>query len=519
MTLNWVAGGFLSLWRRRGYFLQPPRLHKLIPIDVSDMLDVNRTEEQWWMVFNIIGATFCVAFVALISCMFLGLLTLDELDLQIKTRAAIDADERRYAAALLPVVTQHHRLLVTLLLLNAIAYEALPLFLDKLIPSWAAILLSVSFLLIFGEVIPSAVFTGPNQLRLAARLVPLVNLCIISLWPIATPIVLLLDCLVPHDDSDDLYHRGELSALIRIQHEEREAKKARVRGSCGIGNQRNSTKSNEWRSFKKEIMEAVQERQRSRSSSFADETDVTVQMEPPPLDHTEVRVVEGALNMKTKVAMDVCTNLHNIYSVSCDIILNKKSITEIYGQGYSRVPVYKPDPNYPDSRNTIIGVLMTRQLIVIDWDHEREISSLPLQVPPCVSPRMNLVELLKLLQRGGSLMAFVCAQPGVASKAMNQGDPIPGEAGFMGLVTLEDVLESVLQETIIDEEDQTDRNLASATLTHWAAQKIQESFRLRKRSKQQVGKRASRVNADNSGISDTETTSLLESGEIGRHYA
>ena len=112
------------------------------------------TENEWYTIINIVGATVCVGFVALISCMFLGFLTLDVLDLQIKARAAIDSNDRRYASRLLPVVSQNHRMLVTLLLLNAIAYESLPLFLDNLIPSWAAILLSVTFLLIFGEVIP-----------------------------------------------------------------------------------------------------------------------------------------------------------------------------------------------------------------------------------------------------------------------------------------------------------------------------------------------------------------------------
>ena len=39
---------------------------------------------------------------------------------------------------------------------------------------------------------------------------------------------------------------------------------------------------------------------------------------------------------------------------------------------------------------------------------------------------------------------------------------IPPEAGFMGIVTLQDVLESVLQERIYDEEDVAQRHLAGA---------------------------------------------------------
>ena len=43
------------------------------------------------------------------------------------------------------------------------AAQALPVFLDRLMPSWAAVLLSVTVVLICGEILPSAVFTGPNQ--------------------------------------------------------------------------------------------------------------------------------------------------------------------------------------------------------------------------------------------------------------------------------------------------------------------------------------------------------------------
>jgi hypothetical protein len=43
----------------------------------------------------------------------------------------------------------------------------------------------------------------------------------------------------------------------------------------------------------------------------------------------------------------------------------------------------------------------------------------------------------------------------------------------MGLVTLQDVLESVIQERIYDEEDISERNLASAVLTNWAATVLQ----------------------------------------------
>ncbi len=73
--------------------------------------------------------------------------------------------------------------------------------------------------------------------------------------------------------------------------------------------------------------------------------------------------------------------------------------------------------------------------------------------------------------------------PHLAERALKEGRSIPAEAGFMGLVTLQDVLESVLQERIYDEEDVAQRNLASAILTNWAAEKIQKLVLKRRKLK------------------------------------
>jgi hypothetical protein len=48
-------------------------------------------------------------------------------------------EDKRAAEKLIPLVEQHHWLLVTLLLCNALANEALPLFLDRLVPAWLAV--------------------------------------------------------------------------------------------------------------------------------------------------------------------------------------------------------------------------------------------------------------------------------------------------------------------------------------------------------------------------------------------
>lgn len=66
---------------------------------------------------------------------------------------------RQQAAAsrLIPLVAKPHWLLCTLLLCNAACMEALPLFLDRLLNPVSAVLLSVTAILLFGEIIPQAV--------------------------------------------------------------------------------------------------------------------------------------------------------------------------------------------------------------------------------------------------------------------------------------------------------------------------------------------------------------------------
>lgn len=80
----------------------------------------------------------------------MGLLSLDLMTLKIM-REGGTPKERKHAAKIYPLVSRHHLLLVTLLLGNAAAVEAMPIFLDKLSDPVTAIVISVTAVLIFGE--------------------------------------------------------------------------------------------------------------------------------------------------------------------------------------------------------------------------------------------------------------------------------------------------------------------------------------------------------------------------------
>jgi metal transporter CNNM len=55
-------------------------------------------------------------------------------------------------------------LLSTLLIANAIALESLPIFIEKALPSYLAIILCTFMVVFFAEIIPQAYCTGPDQL-------------------------------------------------------------------------------------------------------------------------------------------------------------------------------------------------------------------------------------------------------------------------------------------------------------------------------------------------------------------
>lgn len=502
-----------SLFTPSGATYTSPR-RMLEESSTADDDDEEEEEGGFSWVWNVLAATICVCIAALAAGLTLGMLGLDPLMLLIKERAAESPLEREQARKLIPIVNQHHRLLVTLLLMNAVANEALPIFLEKMVPPSVAVLLSVTLVLFFGEIIPSAVFTGPNQLQIASHLTPVVQAAMCLLYPVAEPIAKLLDYVLHGDDDEGLnaYNRGELSALIRIQYEERLANKLRrkellklqteaVTGgfaeSDHVGALDFTKRFQKQQNFKASINQL--EHNASALLPQSNNIHSTLPM-PSEREHyerhdlersdsihiDEVSMVEGALQMKTKVALDVYTSIRRAFCVPGDMIMTERNMVKVYSSGFSRIPVYQhvtgaeEVENKGEKDNThgkwrLCGVLIAKQLIVVDPEDQRRVDTLPLYLPLCVSPSSSLVDLLNLFQTGGKgmrggHMALVCAQPHLGNNALRSGECLPKEAGLMGIITLEDVLEALLQEQIYDEYDREEQNrerLATMVCRKW----------------------------------------------------
>lgn len=166
--------------------------------------------------FNIGVSVFLILFAGFASGMTVGLLSVDTVALRVLQDQG-NAKEKRRVKEIANILEHHHLVLVTLLLANSLAMEALPIFFNRLVPEWAAVLLSVSAILLFGEIIPQALCTGKWQIRLVSKGLPAVRLLINILYPFAYPIALLLDRVLGENDQKTAYARSHLKALIRLQ--------------------------------------------------------------------------------------------------------------------------------------------------------------------------------------------------------------------------------------------------------------------------------------------------------------
>jgi len=168
----------------------------------------------------------------------------------------------------------------------------------------------------------------------------------------------------------------------------------------------------------------------------------------------EVHMIEGALQIHTKTVGDVMQAWKKVYCIRSDTILDEASILDIYRSGRSRIPVYKGR----DTKNTV-GLFRARQLAVISAEEQRPLATIPLAIPFCVAPSMNMVDLLNLLQAGKGHMAVVCIHPEIAENGLIKDEAIPSKAHVVGLVTLEVCIEELMQEEIYDEYDKEEREM------------------------------------------------------------
>ncbi|NWX73539.1 CNNM1 protein, partial [Pluvianellus socialis] len=77
----------------------------------------------------------------------------------------------------------------------------------------------------------------------------------------------------------------------------------------------------------------------------------------------ELAMVQGALELRTKVVEDVLTPLADCFMLRADAVLDFATVSEILRSGYTRIPVYEGD-----RRDNIVDLLFVKDLAFVDPD-------------------------------------------------------------------------------------------------------------------------------------------------------
>ncbi|KAF8194855.1 hypothetical protein K438DRAFT_809580 [Mycena galopus ATCC 62051] len=218
----------------------------------------------------------------------LGLMGLDELHLRVLANASPDPKEQKNAKKVLALMRKgRHWVLVVLLLGNVITNESLPIFLDTAIGGgFAAVALSTTAIVIFGEIIPQAVSVRYG-LSIGAACTPFVLVLMYLLAPVAYPIARLLDAVLGENETQT-YKKAELKSFLQFHRSGQE-----------------------------------------------------------PLRDDEISILNGVVELNTKHVEAIMTPMKDVVTLSADAILDDKLVETMLLSGYSRFPVH--EPHDPDS--------------------------------------------------------------------------------------------------------------------------------------------------------------------------
>eukprot|EP00929_Paragymnodinium_shiwhaense_P101289 TRINITY_DN64255_c0_g1_i1.p1 TRINITY_DN64255_c0_g1~~TRINITY_DN64255_c0_g1_i1.p1 ORF type:complete len:694 (-),score=168.02 TRINITY_DN64255_c0_g1_i1:101-2077(-) len=154
------------------------------------------------------------------------------------------------------------------------------------------------------------------------------------------------------------------------------------------------------------------------------------------------QVVEGALSFRNKLVKDVMTPMEDAYMLSISTRLGYDAMRAIFESGFSRIPVFG------DDRHDYRGMLNTKDLMLADPEDEMKLGdfiSIFDRKAETFQPGTRLVETLDAFKKGKTHMGLV--------RDMNLDDTTCPRIVLCGVITLEDVVEEILQEEIVDEHD------------------------------------------------------------------
>ncbi len=183
------------------------------------------------------------------------------------------------AAKVLPFREKTHLSLASILFGNIAVVSAVSLILEPHFQGLIAGLISTLLIVIFGEVLPQAVFAR-YALKFCALFAPFLHVTIAVTYVFSKPIQFLLDKLIS-PEAAHLHSRDELGMIV---------------GEHRTGDSE--------------------------------------------LDDDEVEIIQGALQLSEKRVGDICEPIDSVYWLTNHAVLDAETVDEITRRRFSRVPVF-----------------------------------------------------------------------------------------------------------------------------------------------------------------------------------
>ena len=375
----------------------------------SEMQEPALTASDYMMYIILDVLLLCGA--ALFAGLTLGLMGLDSLSLEIVAEAGPEPD-RSYATLLLPVRRNGNLLLCTLILGNVMVNTLVAQVTDKFVHGWIGVALSTALITLGGEIIPQA-FMSAYALKVGATMTPVVRGFLILFFPICKPLSMFLDKTIGNDPGQ-VYDRNELRKLMYIHAKNNtHAHGDGQGGSDGEGRKSSGDDA------------------QASSTGNINEGDFALMM--------------GAMDVHEKTVANSMTPMDRVFMLEASERLNERMLQVIWSTGHSRIPVYKNTPT------KIVGLLFTKDLIGIQPDEATRV----IDVVNFTQRRfhslfsdMRLVDALQQFQTG--ITHFAIVKRVVQQLKKQGGDPV---YETVGVVTLDDILETLMQSVLKDEFD------------------------------------------------------------------
>lgn len=147
------------------------------------------------------------------------------------------------------------------------------------------------------------------------------------------------------------------------------------------------------------------------------------------IDQDEERILHGALQFSHKKVTEVMTPRVVVHALEATEILDEAKRKELVESGFSRFPVYR------GSVDSIIGILYAKD-VVLESTNE---------------PVVDVCEHTYIKVRDNERLDTVLAC--MLKRRQHMAVVFDEFGGFVGVITMEDIIEEVIQQEIIDEDD------------------------------------------------------------------